>query len=157
LILRAKEIEKDLELVMQPRSKSNRLVLTENLVEAALILIAEAETSRTMTEMAQARQVRNGLMVAMLAMHPIRLKNFADLEIGRNFIEINGRWWIVLSAAETKENRPDERQIDDLLADALDRYLSIYRSVLAIRASFSSDSARHSSLMCTAPSGPRRA
>src|SRR6266403_3041630 len=82
------EIEKNLALVMRPRSKANRWVLTEVLIEAGLTLIAEAENSRKMSQLAQARQVRNGLMVAMLAMHPIRLKNFVDLEIGRNFIEI---------------------------------------------------------------------
>jgi integrase len=70
-------------------------------------------------------------MVAMLAMHPIRLKNFADLEIGRNFVEIKGSWWIVLPASETKEGRPDERRIDDLLQPALDRYLKKYRPFLA--------------------------
>ena len=64
-------------------------------------------------------------------MHPIRLKNFAALEIGRNFVEIKGSWWIVLSASETKEGRPDERRIDDLLQPALDRYLKKYRPVLA--------------------------
>ena len=117
------DIEKDLALVMQPRSKADRWVLTEVLVDAGLTLVAEAKNSRKMSQLAQARQVRNGLMVAMLAMHPIRLKNFADLEIGRNFVEIKGWWWIVLSASETKEGRPDERRIDDLLESALDRYL----------------------------------
>jgi len=125
------DVEKDLALVMRPRSKANRWVLTEVLVEAGLTLIAEAENSRKMSKLGQARQVRNGLMVAMLAMHPIRLKNFADLEIGRNFIEIKGSWWIVLSASETKEGRPDERRIDDLLQPALDRYLKKYRPFLA--------------------------
>ena len=125
------DIEKDLALVMRPRSKADRWVLTEVLVEAGLTLIAEAENSRKMSKLGQARQVRNGLMVAMLAMHPIRLKNFADLEIGRNFVEIKGSWWIVLSASETKEGRPDERRIDDLLQPALDRYLRKYRPVLA--------------------------
>jgi integrase len=125
------EIEKDLALVMRPRSKANRWVLTEVLIEAGLTLIAEAENSRKMSQLAQARQVRNGLMVAMLAMHPIRLKNFTDLEIGRNFVEIKGSWWIVLSASETKEGRPDERRIDDLLQPALDRYLKTYRPILA--------------------------
>jgi integrase len=124
------DIEKDLALVMRPRSKADRWVLTEVLVEAGLTLIAEAENSRKMSKLGRARQVRNGLMVAMLAMHPIRLKNFADLEIGRNFIEIKGSWWIVLSASETKEGRPDERRIDDLLQPALDRYLRKYRPVL---------------------------
>ena len=125
------EIEKDLELVMQPRSKSSRLVLTERLVEAGLSLLTEAQNTSSMTELIQARQVRNGLMLAKLAMHPIRLKNFADLEIGRNFIEINGCWWIVLSANETKENRPDERRIDDLIKHPMDLYLEKYRPLLA--------------------------
>jgi len=125
------DIEKDLALVMRPRSKTNRWVLTEVLVEAGLTLITEAENSRKMSKLGQARQARNGLMVAMLAMHPIRLKNFAALEIGRSLVEIKDSWWIVLSASETKEGRPDERRIDDLLQPALDRYLKKYRPFLA--------------------------
>jgi integrase len=125
------DIEKDLALVMRPRSKSDRWVLTEVLVEAGLTLITEAENSRRMSKLAQARQVRNGLMVAMLAMHPVRLKNFAALEIGRSLVEIKDSWWIVLSASDTKEDRPDERRIDDLLLLALDRYLIKYRPLLA--------------------------
>jgi integrase len=125
------DIEKDLALTMRPRSKADRWVLTEVLVEAGLTLIAEAENSRKMSKLARARQVRNGLMMAMLAMHPIRLKNFTALEIGRNFVEIKGSWWIVLSASETKEGRPDERRIDDLFQPALGRYLKKYRPVLA--------------------------
>jgi integrase len=125
------DVEKELAFVMRPRSKAGRWVLTEVLVEAGLTLIAEAENSCKKSELAQARQARNGLMVAMLAMHPIRLKNFADLEIGRNFVEIKGSWWIVLSAAETKEDRPDERRVDDVLKPTLDRYLRKYRPLLA--------------------------
>ena len=125
------EIENELALMMRPRSKTSRWVLTEVLVEAGLTLIAEAETSRRMSKLAQARQMRNGLMVAMLAMHPIRLKNFAALEIGRSLVEIKNSRWIALSAVETKEKRPDERRIDDLLQPALDRFLVKYRPVLA--------------------------
>jgi integrase len=79
----------------------------------------------------QARQVRDGLMIAMLALYPIRLKNFFSLEIARNFLEIKGSWWIVLSASETKEGRADERRVDNLLKPALDRYLGKYRPALA--------------------------
>jgi integrase len=124
------EIEKDLALVMRPRLKSDRWVLTEVLVEAGLTLVTEAENSRKMSKLGRARQIRNGLMVTMLAMHPIRLKNFAALEIGRSLVEIKDSWWIVLSASETKESRPDERRIDDLLQPALDRYLKKYRPLL---------------------------
>ena len=96
-----------------------------------LTLIHEAEISPHLTELARACQVRNGLMVALLAFCPIRRKNFAALEIGRSFVEIHGTWWIVLSASETKENRPDERPINDLLTPIIDRYLRQYRPVLA--------------------------
>ena len=125
------EVAKDLAVVAHPRSKFDRLVLPERLVEAGLALIQEAENSRTMTKLAQASQVRNGLMLAMLGFHPIRRKNFAALEIGRSFVKIRGRWWIVLSAAETKEKRADERRINMLLVPFIDRYLDQYRPKLA--------------------------
>ena len=125
------EIEKDLALLMRPRSKFNRMVLAEVLVQAGLTLIHEVETSPNLTDLARARQVRNGLMVALLGMHFIRLKNFAALEIGRSLVEIKGRWWIVLAASETKENRADERPIDELLTPVINRYLSQHRPVLA--------------------------
>ena len=124
------EIAKDLALVAYPRSKSDRWVLPERLIEAGLTLIQEAERSQTMTKLAQATQVRNGLMVAMLGFHPIRRKNFAALEIGRSLVKIRGRWWIILSAAETKENRADERRVNKLLIPFLDRYIEQHRPLL---------------------------
>ena len=125
------EIAKDLAEVVRPRSKFDRLVLAEVLVEAGLTLIHEAEHSRNMTELARACQFRNGLMVALLAFCPNRRKNFAALEIGRSFVKIQDRWWIVLSASETKEKRADERPVDELLTPVIERYLGQYRPVLA--------------------------
>ena len=108
------EIEKDLALVMQPKSKFDRLVYTHILVEAGMTLMAEADAATHRSALARARQFRNGLMVALLALHPIRLKNFAALEIGRNFKKVNDSWWIVLSDLETKE----KRQTSDLSTHA---------------------------------------
>jgi integrase len=125
------DIERDLASVMRPRSKFDRMVMTEVLIEAGLTLIREADGSPSLTDRARAVQVRDGLMVALLALSPIRLKNFVALEIGRSFVEIRGRWWIVLSAAETKENRPDERPINELLTPIIERYLGQHRPVLA--------------------------
>jgi integrase len=125
------EIGKDLALVARPRSRFDRLVLSEVLVEAGLTLIREAEDSRTMTALARASQVRNGLMVALLALCPIRRKNFAALQIGRSVVKIHDKWWIVLAASETKEKRADERPIDELLTATIDRYLNRHRPVLA--------------------------
>jgi integrase len=133
-----REIENDLALDMRPRSKFDRLVLAEILLEAGLSLIAEAETATNLTDLQRARQVRNGLMVALLALCPIRLKNFAALEIGRTLVEVKGQWWIVLAAQETKEKRADERPVDEMLKPAIDRYIITFRPILAACAAASS-------------------
>jgi integrase len=125
------ETEKDLALVMQPKSKFDRVVYTNILAEAGMTLMAEADAAMHRSALARARQFRNGLMVALKALYPIRLKNFAALEIGRSFKKVNNSWWIVLSAADTKEKRPDERTIDPCLSPWVERYLDVHRPVLA--------------------------
>jgi site-specific recombinase XerD len=125
------EIEKDLALIMEPKSKLNRLVYPHVTAEAGLTLMVEADAAKHCTALARARQFRNGLMIALLAFHPIRLKNFAAIEIGRTFVKVKDKWWLVLPAPETKEKRLDERQVDDCLIPWMERYLSIHRPVLA--------------------------
>jgi integrase len=123
------EIEKDLALVMEPRSKFDRLVLTGRLVEAGLTLVTEARAFAN-TDRARARGVRNGFMIVLLALCPIRLKNFAALEIGQTFKEVHGNWWIALPSIATKSRRPDERRVPKLLNPFVDLYLNQSRAVL---------------------------
>ena len=123
------EIEKDLALVMEPRSKFDRMVLADRLVEAGLTLVAEARQF-TNDEFACARGIRNGLMIALLALCPIRLKNFASLEIGSTFKMVHGSWWIVLPSISTKSHWPDERRVPKLLNPFIDLYLNQSRPVL---------------------------
>ena len=66
------EIEKDLGFVMQPKSKFDRTVYTNVLIDAGMKLMAEADATTHRSALARARQFRNGLMVTMLAFHPIR-------------------------------------------------------------------------------------
>jgi hypothetical protein len=123
------EIEKDLALVAEPRSKLDQLVHSGRLVEAGLTLIAEAQEFAN-NDLARARGVRNGLMIALLALCPIRLKNFAALEIGHTFKQVHGRWWILLPSESTKTRRPDERCVPELLNPAIEAYLTQSRPVL---------------------------
>jgi integrase len=123
------EIEKDLALVMQPRSKFDRIVFTDRLVEAGLTLIAEAQ-QYPKSELERARGVRNGLMIALLALCPIRLKNFAALEIGKTIKMDQGSWWIILLRISTKTYKPDERRVQELLYPAIDLYLRQSRPIL---------------------------
>jgi integrase len=123
------EIEKDIALGMVPRSKFDRLVLTGRLVEAGMTLVTEAERFAR-HDLVRARGVRNGLMIALLALCPIRLKNFAALEIGQTFKEVHGRWWIALPGNMTKSGRPDERPVPAWLNRYIEAYLNQSRPVL---------------------------
>jgi integrase len=123
-------IERQLFSEKRPRSKWDRVVYVEVLVDAGLTLMAEAEMAKR-PKLTRARMFRNGLMIALLAYCPVRLKNYAALEIGRSFVNVDGTWWIVLTAAETKEKRPDERPVPEELTDPIKRYLEIYRPILA--------------------------
>ena len=123
------EIEKDLALVMEPKSKLDRLVMTEQLVEAGLTLMAEAK-NQTRAKFVRARGIRNGLMLALLALCPIRLKNFAALEVGKTFRQIKGRWWITLPGKATKMGSPEERPVAEWLNPYIELYLNEARPVL---------------------------
>jgi integrase len=123
------EIEKDIALVMVPRSKADRLVLTERLVEAGLTLIEEAEMFGR-TPLARAVGVRNGLIIALLALHPIRIKNFAALAIADTFVNIDGRWWLHVPSDKTKSHRVDQRQVPEFITDAVEKYVNTHRMVV---------------------------
>jgi len=122
------EIGNDLMLLERPKNDFDRIVLTELLVEAGLTLIREAEADTNGPQLRRAFLVRNGLMVALLAPCPIRLKNFAALEIRRSFLRLEGGWWIVLE--DTKSKRPDHRPVPSFLTSAIESYLGVHRPLL---------------------------
>ena len=124
------DIERDIALVMEPRSKTDRLVLTERLVEAGLTLIQEAEMFGR-TAHARALGVRNGLLIALLALHPVRIKNFAALAITGTFINVEGRWWLRIPTDDTKSHRVDARQVPEFITEVLDKYINTHRPILA--------------------------
>jgi integrase/recombinase XerD len=124
------ELEADLRAEMRPKPKFDRLVLIEVLIKCGLTLMAEAEIAQGLTKIDRARRYRNGLMIALLGCCPIRVKNFAALELGQTFLQIKGAWWIVLEASMTKEGRPDERPVPQFLTPFIDTYLKIHRPAL---------------------------
>jgi integrase len=123
------EIEADLWYVARPRPKYHRIVPSHKLRALGLDLIRRGETNTRLTGLARARLVRDGLMIALLALCPIRLRNFAELRIGRQIRRIGETWWIILEAAETKSDRPDERPIPEILTPYIDHWLGCWRPV----------------------------
>jgi integrase len=124
-----KELENHLAFQMRPSSKFDRIVDSQNIVIAGLKLMARAESSETLNMLRRGELYRNGLMIALLAACPIRIKNFSALSIDGNLIRVGDTWYISLTASETKERRPDERPVPDFLVSNLNRYLDAYRPI----------------------------
>ena len=69
-------------------------------------------------------------MIAFLAVLPLRLKNFAALQIGTTLVQFDGQWQVMIPARETKSRRAEERRVPDLLQPFLTRYIDVYRNPL---------------------------
>jgi integrase len=113
--------------------KRSPAVDASELLIAGLSLVEEyAESGRPMS-LDIALNIRNGLMVALLASCPIRAKNLAGLTLGRSLRLSGSRWWIDLPGSETKNGRPDSRMIPEFLTSALETYLRQARPFLLTR------------------------
>lgn len=123
-------IANDLALEATPQSRAHQLTDGAVLLKAGLTLIKEGEHSETLSAIRRARLVRNGLMIAILSLCPIRLKNFTSLNLGDSLRFDGGEWWIALDGHETKVHRPDMRHLHSVLKTRLELYLRAARPVL---------------------------
>jgi integrase len=122
-----RDVEADLRDAARPRAKYPRIVDGERLLRLGTELIDRGEAQAHLTPMERSRLVRNGLMIALLSLCPIRLGNLHSLRLGRQIKKIGDQWWIMLPADETKSGRPDERPIHHILTPYIARWADHWR------------------------------
>jgi integrase/recombinase XerD len=76
---------------------------------------------------------RDGLMIGVLSVRPLRLKNLLGLELSRTFVRRGDTWWIDIPAEESKTREPIEMPLPQELTAAIDDYLRDYRPILCRR------------------------
>jgi hypothetical protein len=128
-LLWLRAIEADLRAEARPKRRRENITANE-LLQAGETLFQEAENASHLSTKKRACLARNGLMVALLAVRPLRHKNFGELTLGVSFRRLDGSWWIILEAEDTKAGRVDERQVPEYLNPLVERYLATYRPVL---------------------------
>jgi integrase/recombinase XerD len=109
------------------RDKSN-LKLSDELLELGLSLI---DSATEIQGVAAAILHRDGLLIALLSLVPLRRRNIAGLRIGRNMVDVNGTWLIAFDDTETKTHAPLEIAWPEELAAPLGTYLTIHRPHLS--------------------------
>ena len=122
-----REIEAGLKEDARPQWKANRVVESDRLLALGIELMRRAEKAPSMTANERRRTYRDGLMIALLALCPVRLKNLVGLRIGQQIREVDGSWWIVLDGSETKTGRADERPIAPILTPFIRAWIDRWR------------------------------
>ena len=112
------------------RDKRSRLRPADNLAVLGFQLMRQAETALGWSPRRRAVAYRDGLMMALLAYRPVRLKNLAGMRLGQHLVEAGGGTWMMFAAAETKSRRPYEAVIPEAVEANLRRYLEHHRPVL---------------------------
>jgi integrase/recombinase XerD len=113
------------------RPKRPRLVATSELFDLGLGLMAAAE--RKNPECRRATVYRDGLLIALLAVRPLRMRNLVGLTLDHTLVLRGAQWWIQIPAAETKTMEPHEVLWPDTLIASLEVYLARHRPALAQR------------------------
>jgi integrase/recombinase XerD len=76
---------------------------------------------------------RDGLIIALLALRPLRIGNFAGLQLGRHLHRRGQEWWIALTGDETKNRMPTEQPLPAVITPWLESYLVEHRMTLLRR------------------------
>lgn len=101
---------------------------TELLERAASALDGDADGASRPPPIRKAlRDYRDGLLIALLASRPLRIKNLVELEIGKHVRRTPTRTTIEVSATETKTHVPICWEWPDALLAPLTRYLDEVR------------------------------
>jgi integrase/recombinase XerD len=111
------------------KDKRSRIRSSRDLHELGLRLMAEAEGYSTVP-WKRASRYRDGLLIALLAARPLRLRNLAGLRIGTHLVEHSEGFGLHIPAEEVKTHTPLELPLPADLVAPLRHYLSVYRPVL---------------------------
>jgi integrase/recombinase XerD len=112
-----------------PRGDRVRPVITSvQLVDLGMALLEKSKKSADKPlSMVDAVLYRDGLMLALLAQIPLRPKNAAALEIGRDVIKDGDKWSIVIPPEDTKTGTHLDFEIPEDLHDEFSTYLRLIR------------------------------
>jgi integrase len=112
------------------RDKSN-LRLSNELVDLGFALMAGTEG---LTGLDAAIAYRDGLVIAFLALIPLRRRNLAALVLDRTLFCQGSQWLIAFGEDDTKTHAAFEIGLPEVLREPLEVYLQVHRPVLAARA-----------------------
>jgi integrase/recombinase XerD len=109
----------------------HHLVTSERLYVLGIELMDGAATNAAAAECINedhASQYRDGVIVALLALIPLRRRTAAALRVGRQLVKLGDLWHLDIPARDTKNHRPLDYVIPKELSGRIDRYVEQFRN-----------------------------
>ena len=115
----------------QRRAGKYHLVTSDRLYLLGIELmdraVADADVAQR-TDKAHAFQYRDGLVIALLALIPLRSRTLTALRIGRHLVKTGDLWALDIPAADTKTRRALDFPISREISVRINLYLEQFRS-----------------------------
>jgi integrase len=89
-----------------------------------IVISTDAGKSISVTD---AMHYRNGLLIALLALVPLRRRTLAALRIGKHLVQFRDLWALEIPAEDTKTKRPLEFELSAELSARISLYLNQFR------------------------------
>jgi len=121
-----KNVKAALERKRTPKRKRHRTPDPLTLLDLGLDLVTRADLSNS--GKIGLLEYRDGLIIALLVLVPLRRRNLAGIEIGRNLQRSGDTWVLVFQPSETKNNAALEFDWPVCLHEPLERYLKFVRN-----------------------------
>jgi integrase len=113
-----------------PKHPKSHLVTSEQLYALGLGLMDRAVIASNTARGAgkvHAVEYRDGLIIALLALIPLRRRTLAALRIGKHMVKSGDRWALDIPDVDSKTKRPLEYPISAALSAGIDLYLNKFR------------------------------
>jgi integrase/recombinase XerD len=110
------------------KQKKYHLVTSETLYALGIALMDDALSSgKPVTTSSVKTAYRDGLIIAFLALIPLRRRTLGLLQIGRHLVRSGAGWAVDIPANDTKSKRPFEFPLSQDLSARIDFYLKEIR------------------------------
>jgi integrase/recombinase XerD len=123
-------IAKRLAAAAPRKSRKYHLVTSDRLYALGIELmdqaVGDAEAASRISK-AHALKYRDGLIIALLALIPLRSRTLVALRIGKHLVKTGNLWALEIPADDTKTRRPLDYTISQELCARIDLYLERFR------------------------------
>jgi len=109
----------------RPRDVRHKMIDPRRLLDLGVRLMDTADSQRS--PVTRARQFRDGLLIALLVMVPLRRRSLTALQVDQHLRKAGDRFMIVLDCDDTKAGHPVEFDVPKSLSVYFARYLAQYR------------------------------